>query len=115
MLSATAFIPLFFLFLSFCIFFNELYHFFIDMVPLGLDIKGCAFFIFVREVDDNNSHIFNKIVLVIKIYWEIGATAPFFRPQIRKTTTVGHLPEGNGICGLILGSRFSKPHFITYL
>jgi hypothetical protein len=43
---------LFFLFLSFCIFFNELYHFFIGVVPLGLDIKGCAFFIFVRAVED---------------------------------------------------------------
>jgi hypothetical protein len=29
--------------------------FFIDMVPLGLDIKGCAFFIFLRAVDDDNS------------------------------------------------------------
>jgi hypothetical protein len=34
-----------------------------------------------------NSHIFNKKIL--KMYWEIGATTPFFCPQIRKTTPVG--------------------------
>jgi hypothetical protein len=35
----------------------------------------------------DNSHIFNKKIL--GIYWEIGATTPFFHPQIRKTTPIG--------------------------
>jgi hypothetical protein len=37
------------------ILFNEFHDFFIDVVPLGLDIKCCAFFIFLRAVDDDNS------------------------------------------------------------
>jgi hypothetical protein len=32
----------------------------------------------------DNSHIFNE-----KIYWEIGATTPFFCLEIRKTTPIG--------------------------
>jgi hypothetical protein len=63
------------------------------MVPLGLDIKGCDFFIFVRAVDDDNSqtqgschmdnsHIFNKKILTI--YWEIGATTPFSALKLEK-------------------------------
>jgi hypothetical protein len=87
------------------------------MVPLGLGIKGCDFFIFVRAVDENDSQRqgsfqTEKSHMLIKMYWEIGATAPFFRPQTRKKTPVGHLPEGNGSCQLILRSHFSKPHML---
>jgi hypothetical protein len=46
----------------------------------------------------------------LKMYWEIGATSPFFYPKIRRTTTVGCLQAVMKIVDKFLGVVFPIPY-----